>query len=271
MLLEINDGGQEMIRDMARWIKHYLIFEIQGIWDTIFPDDNLKSIKTLKNSALSKRCFIVATGPSLTIEDVEKLENEVTIGVNSVFLIYDKTSWRPTEYVCTDDGYFKKMLDEYKFNPKELGKNNIFLNKKNIGLIEKNTKIKYIRFSLWNRSTDFKWPAFHKDIEKGMYAFGTVTNIAIAIAMYMGYKEIYLIGTDCSNLNQHMINDVSDKDKTDDKAVEIARTQLKGYNAMRKIADKYGVKIFNATRGGALEVFDRVNLDSVLKDDRRVI
>jgi hypothetical protein len=97
-----------------------------------------------------------------------------------------------------------------------------------------------------------------------MYAFGTVTNIAMGIAIYMGYKEIYLIGTDCTNLNQHIVNDVTDSDKSDDKAEAIARIQLKGYKAMKKVADKYGIKIFNATRGGVLEVFERVDLDSVL-------
>ena len=50
-----------------------------------------------------------------------------------------------------------------------------------------------------------------------MYAFGTVTTVTMAIAMYMGYKEIYLIGADCTNLNKHFINDVTDKDKDDKK------------------------------------------------------
>ena len=135
-----------------------------------------------------------------------------------------------------------------------------------VKLVEKDTKIKYIRFSPWNRSTDFKWPAFQQNIAKGMYAFGTVTNIAIGIAMYMGYKSIYLIGADCTNLNQHIVNDVSDKDKSDAKAAEIAQVQLKGYSGMKEVAEKYGVKIFNATRGGALEVFERVDLDKVLSE-----
>jgi hypothetical protein len=37
-----------------------------------------------------------------------------------------------------------------------------------------------------------------------------------------------------------------------------------GYKAKKKVADKYGIKIFNATRGGVLEVIERVDLDSVL-------
>ena len=96
-----------------------------------------------------------------------------------------------------------------------------------------------------------------------MFAFGTVTNIAIAIAMYMGFKKIYLIGCDCSNLNKHIVNDISDAEKSDYLATEIANTQVKGYHHMRKIAEERGVKIFNATRGGALEEFERVNFDEL--------
>jgi hypothetical protein len=254
-----------MIRDIARWIKHRLLFEIRGTLGLLHSDDNTKRLKQLKGTAQNNRCFIVATGPSLTIEDVEKLSDEVTFGLNSIFLIYDKTNWRPTEYVCTDDGYFKKVFEEYKFSPAELGQNNVFLNIKNRDLVGENHKLKYIKFSQWNRATDFRWPFFQKNIVRGMYAFGTVTNIAMGIAIYMGYKEIYLIGTDCTNLNRHIVNDVTDSHKSDDKADEIARIQLKGYKAMKKVADKYGIKIFNATRGGALEVFERVDLDSVLE------
>jgi hypothetical protein len=254
-----------MIRDIARWIKHRFVFSIKGIIGYIFCDNNTKRLKQLKGTAKRKRCFIVATGPSLTIEDLEKLKGEVTFGVNSIFLVYDKTDWRPTEYVCTDEEYFNNIYKNYKLNPIELCYNNVFLNIKNKGLIGKIEKVKYIRFSLWNRSTDFRMTAFQPNISRGMYAFGTVTNIAIGIAMYMGYKEIYLIGADCSNLKQHIENIVSNNPISEDRADEIAQIQLKGYKGMKIVAEKQGVKILNATRGGALEVFERVNLDSVLE------
>lgn len=106
-----------------------------------------------------------------------------------------------------------------------------------------------IDVSLW-RPVHFRWTKFNSDIDKGMYAFGTVTNIAIAIAMYMGYKEVYLIGCDCSNLNKHVVNDVSDAEKSDEKAAEIAAIQIKGYRNMRRIAEDNCIKIYNSTRGG---------------------
>ena len=36
------------------------------------------------------------------------------------------------------------------------------------------------------------------------------------------------------------------------------------YITAKKYADTHGIRILNATRGGELEVFDRVNLDEVI-------
>ena len=35
------------------------------------------------------------------------------------------------------------------------------------------------------------------------------------------------------------------------------------YKKAKEYADKHGIKIYNATRGGALEVFPRVNFDDL--------
>ena len=38
------------------------------------------------------------------------------------------------------------------------------------------------------------------------------------------------------------------------------------YIAARRFAEKHGVKIYNATRGGKLEVFERVNFDKLFRN-----
>jgi len=239
---------------------------------TIHFSKNLQKMNTLRNISEDTRCFIVATGPSLTPEDLQLIKNEVSFGVNSIFLMYDKTDWRPDYYVCTDATYFSKVLKEYKFKARQLAKKDIFLNAKNRKekrTFEETADTHYIHFSGWNRAYDFERYQFSDDIVEGLYAFGTVTNITIAIAMYMGYKELYLLGADCSNLNKHFVNDITDAGKDDKLAELIARAQKKGYELMKVEAQKRGVKIFNATRGGALEVFERVNLENVIGEKER--
>lgn len=252
-----------LIREL-KYIKNVVLFRLFGLFRSISP--NAKKIKNLKDTKIEKRCFITATGPSLTSKDLEMLKDEDTFGVNSIFLMYDKTDWRPTYYVCTDAPYFKKLVDSYGITPDMLCKQDIFLNSQTRKLNPsfKEDKIHWISFSGWNRAYDFYKPQIMDDISHGMFAFGTVTNIVIAIAMYMGYKEIYLIGADCSNLNQHFVNDVTDKDKDDAYVKKVIHAQLAGYEIMKKETEKRGVGVYNVTRGGALEVFPRKDLDVVL-------
>ena len=37
-----------------------------------------------------------------------------------------------------------------------------------------------------------------------------------------------------------------------------------GYKCAKDYADSHGIKIYNATRGGELETFERVDLDEIL-------
>ncbi len=40
------------------------------------------------------------------------------------------------------------------------------------------------------------------------------------------------------------------------------------YRLLKKYADRHGIKIYNATRGGNLEVFPRVQLEDVLAAEK---
>ena len=53
------------------------------------------NLQTLKNKHKGERCFIVCTGPSLSITDLEMLKHDYTFGMNNIFRLFDKTSWRP--------------------------------------------------------------------------------------------------------------------------------------------------------------------------------
>jgi len=249
---------------LLKFGKHVVLFRIAGFFRSF--GNNANEIKKLKNSQKGKRCFIVATGPSLTPEDLDFLRNEDTFGVNSIFLMYDRTDWRPQYYICTDAPYFDKLIKSYGIKPDELCERYLFLNsdtrKRNPSFMS--NRIRWICFSPWNRAYNFERYQIMTDISHGMYAFGTVTNIAITIAMYMGYKQIYLIGADCSNLNKHFVNDITDKEKDDKYVEEVISIQLAGYRIMKEETQKRNVEVFNVTRGGALEVFPRVVLEDII-------
>ena len=86
------------------------ISNIRGFFrDRLNLNTEQAKVRELKDKYHGKRCFIVCTGPSLTIEDLELIDNEYCFAMNSVNLLYEKTAFRPSFYGCIDEGVFEKM------------------------------------------------------------------------------------------------------------------------------------------------------------------
>ena len=112
--------------------------------------------------------------------------------------------------------------------------------------------------------------------EKVVNMAGTILFSVLEFAIYMGFKELYLLGVDNSytlDPEKDKIRNYSEilngKDIIDgmyyDMSSFSADTHLMeiGYITAKKYADSHGIKIYNATRGGKLEVFPRVDFDKL--------
>lgn len=230
---------------------------------------DMMKIKRFKNIHKGERCFITCPGPSMTIKDLEKLENEYTIGVNSITKAYPHTKWRPTYYSMIDYFAFEKQVENtpvdggvwckreaffhYRFNPISRNGNETFM------LINYKNHLKQ-----WVDKHKVKYSS---DLAVCAYDGFTVTNFAIQLAMYMGFKKIYIIGADCDYTKPqiHFIECEDDKKKFAagwlPQATELS---INGYKAIREFAYANGCEIYNVTRGGKLESFYRDDFDRVL-------
>jgi hypothetical protein len=224
------------------------------------------NLKKYKGKYDGKRCFIIATGPSLTIADLEKLTDEYTFGMNSMVNAYDKTDFRPTFYGIQDVAVYENLksviLQHYKDEENVMLADRItwhFNTPRKWNVFPLN--MSYNAFDKWFKN-DFH-AKFSDNALRIVYDGFSITYSLIEIAVYMGFKEIYLLGADCSfDLGKPLhFEEYGVVDKTIDTARERG---IAGYMEAKKYMDKHDVKIFNATRGGALEVFERVNLDNVL-------
>lgn len=232
-----------------------------------------KKLKSLHNIHKGKRCFIVANGPSLTAEDLNLLESngEFTFGMNRIYKFFGNTQWRPTYYVCEDINIFNESIDEINSVPAEIKFipiNHHFYDNINIDGA-------YYFNANYARENDFE-DSFSPNIAKQMDSLGTVTFTCMNIAAYMGFSEIYLLGVDH---NYHITidedgNTVVDENAKDyfcedyDKDIQDIVIHDMGANTIayrkaKNYCDRNGIKIINATRGGKLEVFPRVNFDSL--------
>lgn len=222
-----------------------------------------KKLLDYKDKHKGERCFVIATGPSLTMEDLESLKDEYTISMNSICRLYDDTDWRPTYYAIQDHHVFNNMQDIIRAHPEVP----VF--------ISDNVKRKYKREPEWiefptdtmYHSYDMKigkyYAKFSDDAYDIVYDGYSIAYSCIELAVYMGFKEIYLLGTDCTYLGEkeHFI----DAGVEDRSRVFATPKLIVGYECAKEYADSHGIKIYNSTRGGVLEVFERKSLEEVLK------
>ncbi len=121
-----------------------------------------------------------------------------------------------------------------------------------------------------------KNPVFRNNPLRAFQEGGTVTYHLLQLAVMMGFTEIYLLGIDF-NYSLHVdnkgniIRDDSVKDYAfNDKAANYTMPNLEASYYSYCSAEEYcknrnyDVRIYNATRGGKLEMFKRVNLDELL-------
>lgn len=275
--------------------KRIFVFESFDLFYEIYNEtDNWKKyagkVKRFLNCHENKeRCFIIGNGPSLRIDDLEKLSGEISFASNSIYAVYESTDWRPTYYTVTDpiccDAFF-----ESKENLKKIISD---CEAAFTSVIEKGFKFRddeelqnlyYIRRK---RSIDPKTelPYFSNDCSEIIYGAATVTYVMLQLAVYMGFKQIYLLGIDftfsherhkdgtvkSNNVVDHMdqIEEVDQrhgkakKEQTGYHYLADIDMQRDGYLSAKKYADEHGIKIYNATRGGKLEVFERVDFDTL--------
>lgn len=231
-----------------------------------------KNLRSLKNKYSGQRCFIIGNGPSLSAKDLDCLKKEYTFAFNRIYYIFSQTKWRPTFYCTQDEKIVKNSLHDictkietpYIFAPINL------LWYYNLNL---NTRF---YFSPKQNIDENECPKFSNDISHEINVGNTVAYTAIQIAVYLGFTKIYLLGVDHSfhtyqDKNGNIVVDSNAKDyfckeyNNDKDELFIPRLDIStlSYIAAKEYAEKHNIEIYNATRGGKLEVFRRISFDTL--------
>ena len=113
----------------------------------------------------------------------------------------------------------------------------------------------------------FEDNSFSLDIEKYIYGGNTVIYDTMQIAVYMGFREIIILGVDMTQTGQgesipHFYK-ISNQEKERQLTKGNIENPLKAFSIAKEVAQKQGVKILNATRGGNVEIFERVNFEDL--------
>lgn len=231
-----------------------------------------RQLKQFKDIHAGKRCFVIGNGPSLTIKDLELLRGEKTFAANKIYLAFDQTDWRPSYYVVEDDHMIQQHYQEIsrlngfvKFICDDWGS---FFRRDDKTIIYPRTLLDLDRF-----------PQFSGNASRHVFCGYMVTYISLQLAYFMGFKRVYLLGVDFDySLNRrdadtivHQPGDPSDHFTPEyfapgeqRYAPQVGRAQ-RAMLCAKRFYETNGRKILNASRGGKLEVFERISLEEALK------
>ena len=227
-----------------------------------------REIRRYKNIAAGGPCVVVGNGPSLRMEDLEKLGQ---LGIpcfacNRIYLAFAQTAWRPTYYFMSDERLIQAYtgeMDAFRGIP-------CFFPKRYRAQVGHGS---FYNEQMFNYEKEGR---FSLDAAKGVYPGGSITTEMLQFAYYMGYTELYLIGVDFNyqinapqtgrtyayqGENNYFIKGYLKPGEI--AAAPNVAANLMAFQAAREAVEGQGRVICNATRGGKLEVFERADLDDL--------
>jgi len=233
----------------------------------VFHPWHLKSNQRLKkyqNLYNGKRCFVIGNGPSLKNTDLSLLKDEFTFGMNRIYLAFEEWGFQTSFLVSVNDLVIEQCRND--FNGLAMPK---FVSWRSKGLLFPESQPDPNTYFLY---TTYTGPKFNNRITGRFWEGATVTYICLQLAFCMGFSEVYLIGVDHSfdtkgKANQTIVSAGDDHNhfspeyfgkgfrwQLPDLDTSEVSYQLAYQNYLTA-----GRQIFDATVGGKLEVFPKVD------------
>lgn len=247
------------------------LIEVNKIWNQWQRYDSL-ILKKYKNVHSNQRCFIIGNGPSLSKMDLSLLKKEITFTSNAIFLKFSDMGFTPSYYFVEDvlvaedrRNEINKLKNITKFFPIHLSY-----------LLTRDEETIYL-----NQKDPLTFPMFSTDAARVTYCGYSVTYLCMQMAFYMGFSKVYLIGVDYDyvlpnnkHINSENIVIISENDDINHfhpnyfgKGYRWHHPKLdkvkQSYILAKQVFESNHRKIYNATCGGKLEVFERVRYEEL--------
>lgn len=254
---------------------------VLALYEGRWAAEHRPRLAALRDRHKGRRVFILGNGPSLGRVDLNALAGEVTLGVNSLFLAFPETRFRPTYYVVEDHLVAEDRAAEINALPP--GITRLFPINLAYALDEGPEVIWFDHRPRPGYPATFD---VSLDALKHTYAGCTVAFTCIQLAVHLGAREIILLGVD---LNYRLPADVTREDTygsgvgvldmaSDDpnhfhpdyfgKGKRWHDPQVENMGRAlaqaRDVLGAMGARLINATPGGRLDLVPRRPLAAVL-------
>ena len=252
-------------------------FDIIDIYDAdlVEPSFYYPELKRYKDMCKGKRIFVIGNGPSLTIEDLNTLHmhQEICIASNMLHRAYAQTDFRADFYVMSDQDAIEMSRESLKNIPGHLLIGDGYHLERPDYVVE-GVQYYHDRWLAYFPN----YPKFSEDFSEGLYRGGTIIYSDLQLAAYLGAKEIYLLGIDHSysknidDQGNHFIKGYYSEEEQKalkgryHSALYEIDNASKAFETAERYSRTHGFRIYNGTRGGKLEIFERVDFDSLFNN-----
>lgn len=222
---------------------------------------NKSALLALKDKHKGKPMLVVGNGPSLNQTPLEEFAYVPAIGMNKIDLLFSRSTWRPSMIVCANDAVVMQHKDAFSKSdiPVWLGwKARWYMPRHN----------KNVSYYLNRNATDFR-----TDLENGISVGHTVTFVALQLAYWMGADPVIVFGVDHSfafagkaqeyvrwkgpDVNHFDPNYFQHGSLFGNPNLETSEQQ---YAEAQQVFEADGRKIYDATVGGKLQIFEKIDL-----------
>jgi hypothetical protein len=247
------------------------------------PDaDGSEWFTSMKDAYAGQTCVIIGNGPSLNEIDFSLFKGVPTFGVNAIFLADDRLPDPLTFYVVEDTAVFRdneEQVKEYQATHRlfpTLYKPNF--SREQIG---ENTHFFRMNMGFYGRGTSsLCLPRFSTRADERLFCGQSVTHINLQLAYWFGFTRVVLVGMDFSYTvpedsevkGNHITSRGDDPNHFHPdyfgagkvwKDPKLDRV-LANYELSKAMYEADGREIINATVGGKLEAFRRMDLAEAL-------
>lgn len=229
--------------------------------------------ESIRGRYRGRRGFVIGNGPSLKVEDLERLQGEICIASNKIYLAFERIAWRPTYHTVVDPIVIQKI-------GAKLGDHiaSTHVPERLVDAIDPRCQVNGFRYLGAVEGDPRERICFSDDLGMGVYGGFTVTFENLQFARHLGLDPVYLLGCDHyysgesnakpreltthSGSATHFVPNYREPGEVSYAAP--IREMTLAYQHAAEYARRHAWTLCNATRGGHLEVFPRVDLDRLL-------
>ena len=231
--------------------------------------DSIARLASLKDSRRGERCFVIGNGPSLKQTDLSRLRNENTIGMNRIYLMFPELGFETSYLVTVND----LVIEQCAGDLQNLGMPR-FVSWRSRQWLRPGPNLYFLH-------TTYTGPKFAKDVTGRLWEGATVTYVSLQLAYHLGFSEVILIGVDHSftskgKPNTTVVSQGDDPNHFDPgyfgkgfrwQLPDLDTSEV-AYQRARLAFEADGRRIMDATVGGKLQVFPKVDYASLFEQER---